>query len=164
MRSVDKLARPGDDLATNALPSLIDLVGGPRAWVGSGPTRSVRAPKRRRNRELPTLKYSAVERLAERLGQSTERLLGVIYVTGRTAQRRAQSGELSADESDRLMPVAAVTRRAIDAFGDEDTARRWLDSENVALGGARPLDLLGSELETAEVESVLTRIEYGDFA
>jgi putative toxin-antitoxin system antitoxin component (TIGR02293 family) len=62
------------------------------------------------------------------------------------------------------MPVAAVTRRAIDAFGDEDTARRWLDSENVALGGARPLDLLGSELETAEVESVLTRIEYGDFA
>jgi putative toxin-antitoxin system antitoxin component (TIGR02293 family) len=85
-------------------------------------------------------------------------------VTGRTAQRRRQTGVLSAEESDRLVRAAHLVRRAIDTFGDEAVARSWLMRPNRALGARRPLDLLGSELEAVAVEATLGRVEFGDFS
>ena len=136
--------------------TVVDLIGGSRAWAGG--------PRELHKRGLRVLKYSAVEALGRVLEETPDQLLEVIYVTGRTAQRRVQTQELSAEESDRLLRVATLTRRAIDVFGGEAKARTWLKLANRSLEGRRPLDLLGSELESLEVDAALTRIEFGDFA
>jgi len=83
----------------------------------------------------------------------------------RTLQRkRAGRGVLSPEESDRLARVARVIVRAEDALGDREKARRWLDRENRALGGRRPITLLDSDAGAVAVERILGRIEHGIFS
>jgi putative toxin-antitoxin system antitoxin component (TIGR02293 family) len=86
----------------------------------------------------------------------------VIEVNERTAQRRKEQGALTSEESDRLARVARVTRRAVEAFGDEAQALEWLRRPNRTLRGALPLDLLGTDSGAELVTDELGRIEYGD--
>jgi putative toxin-antitoxin system antitoxin component (TIGR02293 family) len=136
-------------------PNTLRLLGGPRVVVEAkrgapGPARGLK------------LKYRAVERLSEFLQASPPHLMRVIEVNERTAQRRKEQGALTAEESDRLARVARVTQRAVDAFGDEDQAREWLQRPNRALRGVLPLDLLGTDAGAELVSDELGRIEYGD--
>jgi len=50
----------------------------------------------------------------------------------------------------------------VDAIGDEDQAREWLQRPNRTLQGAMPLDLLGTDAGAELVSDELGRIEYGD--
>jgi putative toxin-antitoxin system antitoxin component (TIGR02293 family) len=86
----------------------------------------------------------------------------VIEINERTAQRRKEQGALTSEESDRLARVARVTRRAVDAFGDEAQALEWLRRTNRTLGGTPPLELLGTDAGAELVADELGRIEYGD--
>lgn len=140
----------------------LKLLGGPRVLVMPGPSRSRAAA---RAQALPLtfrVKYAAVENLGRFLLESPQRLMRVIQINERTAQRRRERGALSPEESDRVARIARVSQRAIDSLGDENRAREWLKRPNRALQDAAPLDLLstdgGSELVTDE----LGRIEYGD--
>ena len=82
--------------------------------------------------------------------------------SARTLQRkRSQGTTLSPEESDRLARLARIIVRAEDVLGAGDKARRWLGKPNTALGGARPLSLLDSDMGTLAVEQVLGRIEHG---
>jgi len=136
-------------------PNTLRLLGGPGVVVEA--KRGVPGPVRGL-----MLKYRAVERLSAFLQASPPQLMRVIEVNERTAQRRKEQGALTAEESDRLARVARVTQRAVDAFGDEDQAREWLQRANRALRGALPLELLGTDAGAELVSDELGRIEYGD--
>jgi putative toxin-antitoxin system antitoxin component (TIGR02293 family) len=83
----------------------------------------------------------------------------------RTLQRKRTEGvQLSVDESDRLARLARLVVRAEDALGDTVKAHHWLLAPNRALGGQRPLTLLGSDAGALAVERVLGRIEHGVFS
>lgn len=133
-------------------PETLRLLGGPDVLV-----------ERRRGAPAGlTLKYRAVERLSAYLRAPPSGLMQVIEVNERTAQRRKEQGALSVEESDRLARVARVTRRAVEAFGDETQAREWLQRPNRALRGAKPLELLRTDGGAELVCDELGRIEYGD--
>ena len=136
-------------------PNTLRLLGGPGVVVQ--PKRGAAGPARGL-----VLKYRAVERLSAFLEASPPQLMRIIEINERTAQRRKEQGALTAEESDRLARVARVTRRAVDAFGDEDQAREWLQRPNRALRGALPLELLGTDAGSELVSDELGRIEYGD--
>ena len=141
----------------------LKLLGGPRVLVMPGPSRSRAAGARAQALPLTfRVKYAAVENLGRFLLESPQRLMRVLQINERTAQRRRERGALSPEESDRVARIARVSQRAIDSLGDENRAREWLKRPNRALQDAAPLDLLstdgGSELVTDE----LGRIEYGD--
>jgi len=136
-------------------PSTLRLLGGPA--VVAGQARGVSGAAR-----TLTLKYRAVERLSAFLQASPPQLMRIIEVNERTAQRRKEQGALTVEESDRLARVARVTQRAVDAIGDEDQAREWLQRPNRTLQGAMPLDLLGTDAGAELVSDELGRIEYGD--
>jgi uncharacterized protein (DUF2384 family) len=53
--------------------------------------------------------------------------------------------------------------RAEEALGSSDKGLHWLRQDNRALGGARPLDLLDSDVGALAVERVLGRVENGIF-
>jgi putative toxin-antitoxin system antitoxin component (TIGR02293 family) len=136
-------------------PETLRLLGGPSVVVetkrgAAGAARGV------------TLKYRAVERLSAFLQASPPQLMRVIEINERTAQRRKEQGALTSEESDRLARVARVTRRAVDAFGDEAQALEWLRRTNRTLGGSPPLELLGTDAGAELVADEIGRIEYGD--
>jgi putative toxin-antitoxin system antitoxin component (TIGR02293 family) len=136
-------------------PETLRLLGGPSVVVGTkrGAAGAVRGVM---------LKYRAVERLSAFLQASPPQLMRVIEINERTAQRRKEQGALTSEESDRLARVARVTRRAVDAFGDEAQALEWLRRTNRTLGGTPPLELLGTDAGAELVADELGRIEYGD--
>ena len=108
------------------------------------------------------LKYAAVENLGKFLGESSVKLMRIIESNERTAQRRREQGALSADESDRIVRIARVAQRAVEAFGDKMQAREWIKRPNRALRGFAPLGLLSTDAGATLVTEELGRIEYGE--
>jgi putative toxin-antitoxin system antitoxin component (TIGR02293 family) len=100
--------------------------------------------------------------LGKFLGESSAKLMRIIESNERTAQRRREQGALSADESDRIVRIARVAQRAVEAFGDKMQAREWIKRPNRALRGFAPLGLLSTDAGATLVTEELGRIEYGE--
>jgi len=113
------------------------------------------------HRSRAGLPHAALEAVGRRFGVPAAALAHAIDLPARTLARRKKERRLSADESDRLVRVARVAASAEAVLGDRQKAGRWLQKPNRALGGAVPLDLLGSDLGAGQVETVLGRVEHG---
>jgi len=140
--------------------SPLALLGGRRVLYTPLHSRSV--PHGRRVARTFQFKYAAIENLSEFLGESTPKLMQLIQVNERTAQRRREQGVLSPEESDRIARIARVAQRAVEAFGDENQAREWLKRPNRVLQDVPPLELLGTDGGAVLVADELGRIESGD--
>ena len=140
--------------------SPLALLGGRRVLYTPLHSRSV--PHGRRVARAFQFKYAAIENLSEFLGESTPKLMQLIQVNERTAQRRREQGVLSPEESDRIARIARVAQRAVEAFGDENQAREWLKRPNRVLQDVPPLELLGTDGGAVLVADELGRIESGD--
>ncbi len=68
---------------------------------------------------------------------------------------------LSQDETERMVPLADITRRAIAAFGDSTAAAKWLSASNITLTGASPLEFVATDIGAREVRRVIAAIAYG---
>jgi putative toxin-antitoxin system antitoxin component (TIGR02293 family) len=153
--------------ATAAVEALIQagplkLLGGARVLVTAASGRGGGNPSAQSLPLTFRVKYAAVENLGRFLVESPQRLMRVIQINERTAQRRRERGALSPEESDRIARIARVSQRAIDSLGDENRAREWLKRPNRALQDAAPLDLLSTDAGSELVTDELGRIEYGD--
>jgi putative toxin-antitoxin system antitoxin component (TIGR02293 family) len=77
------------------------------------------------------------------------------------AQDRAE-GRLSREEGARLVRLACVWAMAIDVWGTEDEARRFMFTPHPLLHGRPPVDVvLENELGRPVVEGLLGRLQYG---
>lgn len=93
----------------------------------------------------------------------------VIYTSLRiakrtAARRKATASRLKPTESELIYRLSKVLVTAAEVFGDRDKAREWLLSENRALHGNRPIDLLDTAIGFEVVMDVLCRIEYGVYS
>ena len=86
-----------------------------------------------------------------------------LVVPRRTLARRKRKA-LSTAESDRLTRAARVLSRAGEALGSTEAAGRWMRKPNRALRGARPIQLLGSDVGCRLVEKILGRVEHGVYS
>jgi len=80
------------------------------------------------------------------------------------ARRKASAARLKAAESELIYRFSRVLVTATDILGDRDKARQWLLSENRALNGERPIDLLDTGIGFEDVMDVLHRIEFGVYS
>jgi putative toxin-antitoxin system antitoxin component (TIGR02293 family) len=87
------------------------------------------------------------------------RILSVSY--GTMNRRLTSRTSLPKHEAERLWRLAYIADLASRKIGGEEGARRWLTHPVPALGGARPIDLLSTELSGREVERVLYGVGYG---
>ena len=152
-------SRAADAVEARIQAGPLKLLGGPAGcgerWVEPG-WRDGRTQARSRSFQG---KYVAVENLGRLLAESPQRLMPIIQVNERTAQRRRARGALNAEESDR---IARVSPRAIESLGDERRAREWLKRPNRTLQDAASLELLSTDAGSERVTDELGRIEYGD--
>ncbi len=80
-----------------------------------------------------------------------------------TLHRRKKSRQLSQPESERLVRFTRLVGIAYGVFGDEETAREWLKTENPGTADEAPLKYADTEFGAREVENLLGRMEHGLF-
>lgn len=101
---------------------------------------------------------------AEKLGVSQEILATKLGLVARTLNRKRKAREnLSAQESERILRVVRVWNRARTLFRSDDAIAEWLLRPSASLDHAAPLDLLDTDIGTAEVEGLITGLAYGNF-
>ncbi len=110
------------------------------------------------------LPYGSLDALTDRFGLTRVEVATAARIPLRTLARRKRERKLHADESDRLVRLARVAAEAARVLGDEREAGAWLRDDNIALGGARPIDLVQTDLGARQVEDVIGRIEFGVYS
>lgn len=96
---------------------------------------------------------------------SEEVICKSLRIAKRTAARRkANSARLKASESELIFRFSRVLVSAKEILGNKDKAREWLLTENTALNGERPIDLLDTGIGFEDVMDVLRRIEFGVYS
>ena len=67
-------------------------------------------------------------------------------------------------QSDDIGRHERIADAARQIFGDHDFADRWLKNPNPALGNQVPIEMAATDGGARLVESVLSRIAYGDYS
>ena len=68
---------------------------------------------------------------------------------------------LNIDESERVERIARIYAPALDVWGDQDDARKYLFTPNPLLNNRTPIDLSFTELGARLVEETIEKIRYG---
>ena len=110
------------------------------------------------------LPISAFTRLKKNLDASDKELADVLRIPVSTLARRKKGKRFPFEESERIFRIARLFDQAVNVFGNEDMARKWLKEPAWALGDVAPIEYARTELGAHEVESLLGRIEDGVFA
>jgi putative toxin-antitoxin system antitoxin component (TIGR02293 family) len=103
--------------------------------------------------------------LGQRFEISQDRLSELISIPKRTLHRKVEREEtLKQDESERVLRIGKLYRRALQVFEDPKRATKWFSSKPKALAGKTPLELMKTEFGARLVEDLLGRIEHGVFS
>ncbi len=127
-------------------------------------TKAARRPRRLADLVHEGLPVAAFDAVASYTRLTREALARAAAIPLRTVQRRETAARrFERGESDRLVRVARLYALAEDVLGSREAAEAWMRTANRTLDGARPLDLLETEIAAREVEDALGRIRYGVF-
>ena len=110
------------------------------------------------------LPFAALESVTQALAHSITAVSASLLIDRRTLARRKEQGRLTAIESDRVLRLARVAAMAVDVLGDRQSASAWLRKPNRALGHAKPISQMDTDVGVRQVECVLGRIEHGVFS
>lgn len=80
------------------------------------------------------------------------------------ARKVRENRKLSREEADQIARLLRVKTYALAVFENPEIADTWLGEPNPALGDRVPADLLVTDEGTRAVETVLRRIDYGDYS
>ncbi|GGF08150.1 type II RES/Xre toxin-antitoxin system antitoxin [Hymenobacter cavernae] len=111
------------------------------------------------------LSVQALRTLQRRMQFSNKEISELLAISESTLARREQSKRaLTRDEAEKTIQLSAVMAKGLDVFEDEEDFRHWLETDNVALGGIRPKELLTSAIGRDQVRDLLGRIQYGIYS
>jgi putative toxin-antitoxin system antitoxin component (TIGR02293 family) len=143
-----------------AITRAADLLGGERVLNGS-PSGAMETHERL----LEGLPAEALSYLIDHLRvlRRTASLEKAIGMSLRTFQRRKDTPEqaLSIEQSGRAWKFAEILAMAMEVFGSQEQAERWLDRPAMGLDRHRPIDLLATPVGVDLVEQFLGRLKYG---
>lgn len=87
------------------------------------------------------------------------------FIPASTLARKVREGrKLARDEADQIARLLRLKAYAFEVFESIDIAETWLRDANPALGNQPPTDLLATDEGSRAVETVLRRIDYGDYS
>ena len=109
------------------------------------------------------IKATTIKRALDKNVVTTEELYRFIPKT--TLDRKMREGrDLTAEEADRIARFLRLKSYAEEVFEDRDITKTWLTEDNPALGGEAPINMVVTDEGTRRVETVLRRIDYGDYS
>lgn len=112
------------------------------------------------------LPVAAVDGVCVRIAPGDSSLRHLIIPKATWARRRrAADGRLSAEESGRVARLARLWTFAVEVWGSEGAARRFLGEPHQLLGGRVPREVAAqTEIGARAVEDILGRLEFGSAA
>lgn len=110
------------------------------------------------------LPKEALLHLMAHLNLSVRATATLLNITQRTIQRKQDHDLLDASTSEQLIQIAEVYARGIGVFGSSLHFQTWMNLENKALGGKKPLELLRSRYGAQMILEVIGRIEHGIYS
>lgn len=89
----------------------------------------------------------------------------ILNMSERTIQRyKREKKRFDSIHTEKLLLIMLLFKKGSDVFGDTTNFLTWTNSENIALGGVRPIDLLDNSFGINMVKDELIRIEHGVLA
>ncbi len=111
------------------------------------------------------LPVASLERVQALVAPGLSSFTKLIVAEGTLKRRRRQQRPLSPQESQRLERVARVWTMALDVYGREEDARRFLNRPHPLLQQRIPLELaVANDVGADAVEGILGRLKYGSAA
>jgi putative toxin-antitoxin system antitoxin component (TIGR02293 family) len=108
------------------------------------------------------LPFEHLDQIATLLQMQRGVISKAIGLSPATLARRAKAGRFTTAESDRLVALVAVFEEAISLFEyDVSAASEWMTSPVRGLGSKRPIDMLGTRVETRAVVDLIGQLERG---
>ncbi len=106
----------------------------------------------------------AVVSLSQNINMSLRSLSKVLHVAERTLQRKKDLDLLNENISEHVLQIAEVYSQGKEVFGDMESFQAWGNTDNLALGNKKPVELLASRYGAQMVLDELGRIEHGVFS
>lgn len=104
----------------------------------------------------------SIERIKQALAIGDVQVSNALGISVKTMGRiRKEKRRLSSQVGDRLYRIAHILALAKEVLEDDEMARIWLNTPQIALNNRVPLDFMNTGAGTREVEDLLLRIEYG---
>ena len=89
----------------------------------------------------------------------------VLETTTRTLERyKKDNKKLSSSQTEKIIAIQQLMNYGNEVFGSETNLKKWLLTENIALGGKIPKGLFDTTIGINMVRDALGRIEHGIFA
>ena len=108
---------------------------------------------------------ASVDELAVHLGISRKSMAeDVLNLSVKTLERKALTDKLDKKTSSHALEIAKVMQHGYVVFEDEEKLRRWINKENRALNGMKPLALFDTLTGLTMVNDILGRIEEGVYS
>jgi putative toxin-antitoxin system antitoxin component (TIGR02293 family) len=88
-----------------------------------------------------------------------------LHISQRTMQRyQREKKTLDALQSEKFMEIVLLYKKGIEVMGTQEHFNSWLETENLALGKAKPKSLLDSTFGINLLKDELNRLQYGILA
>ncbi len=99
--------------------------------------------------------------IASESGLTLTELSSYLRISTRSIQEKEPSQLIAPGPSERALYIARLFNLGFGIFGNQDKFRNWLNSENYAMGGKKPVSYLDTFLGIQMVMDELNAIEYG---
>lgn len=108
---------------------------------------------------------ASVDELANYLGISRKAMAEDIFdLSVKTMERKSPKDKMDRRTSAHALEIAKVMQHAYEVFEDEQKLKLWVNKENKALNGAKPVFLFSTLTGLNMVNDVLGRIEEGIYS
>jgi putative toxin-antitoxin system antitoxin component (TIGR02293 family) len=108
---------------------------------------------------------ASVDELAVHMGVNRKYIAEDIFdLSVKTLERKSPADKLDRRTSSHAIEIAKLMQHAYEVFEDEEKLRRWINRENRALGGMKPVSLFSTLTGLNMVNTILGRIEEGVYS
>lgn len=111
------------------------------------------------------IKYFSFNLIVKQSPFSIQQWAGFLHVSERTLQRyKSEKKAFDPLVSERIVEISLLLNKGVDVFGDKEKLHTWLNTQNIAMGNIKPLDLMDNSMGLKLISDELIRIEHGILA
>lgn len=109
--------------------------------------------------------YDTFDKLSDKFPLNNSDWSKILNVSERTMQRyKREKKRFDSIHSERLLLIMLLFKKGVDVFENADNFIKWLNSENISLGGVKPINMLDNSFGVNMIKDELIRIEHGVLA
>jgi putative toxin-antitoxin system antitoxin component (TIGR02293 family) len=107
------------------------------------------------------IEKSRLMSIAREAGLTLKEFSSYLRISTRSIQKKDPSQHIAPGPSERALYIARLFNAGIKIFGNREKFIRWLNSENLAMGGKKPASYLDTFSGIQLVMDELNAIKYG---